>query len=46
MGQFTGALGVYYHPTSNSEIGAELLYTDPEAGDDILGGHLRWKTSF
>jgi len=46
MGTFVGALGVYYHPTSNSEIGAELLYTDPEAGNDILGGHLRWKTSF
>jgi hypothetical protein len=45
-GTFVGALGVYYHPTSNSEIGAEVLYTDPEAGDDIVGGHLRWKTSF
>lgn len=46
MGTFTGALGIYYHPTSNSEIGAEVLYTDPETGDDALGGHLRWKTSF
>ncbi|MEQ8697112.1 porin [Bauldia litoralis] len=46
MGTFTGALGIYYHPTSNSEIGAEVLYTDPESGDSTTGGHLRWKTSF
>ncbi len=46
LGTFTGAVGVYYDPTANSEIGAELLYTAPEKGKDTYGGHLRWVTSF
>jgi hypothetical protein len=46
MGTFTGALGLYYYPTGNSQIGAEVLYVDPESGDDSVAGHLRWKTEF
>lgn len=44
--QWIGAAGVYYYPTAHSEIGAELLYTDPESGDSQFGGHVRFKTHF
>ena len=44
--QWTAAAGLYYYPTARSEIGAELLYTDPENGDSQFGGHLRFKTHF
>ena len=43
---WTGAAGVYYYPTARSEIGAELLYTDPEGSGSDFGGHLRFKTHF
>ncbi|WP_421723440.1 porin [Bauldia sp.] len=45
-GVFEGAIGLYYYPSGNSEIGAELLYKDPEGSDDSLAGHVRWKTEF
>jgi Porin subfamily len=45
-GTLTAAGGLYYYPTARSEIGAELLYTDPDNGDDALGGHIRFKTHF
>ena len=44
--QWVGAAGLYYFPTARSEIGAELLYTDPENADGSFGGHLRFKTNF
>jgi hypothetical protein len=44
--QWTGAAGVYYYPTARSEIGAELLYSDPDNADSSFGGHLRFKTHF
>ncbi len=45
-GEFVAAGGIYYYPTAASEIGAELLYSDPQDGDSALGGHLRFKTHF
>jgi len=42
----TAAGGLYYYPTAKSEIGAELLYSDPETGSDSFGGHVRFKTHF
>ncbi|MBN9020595.1 MAG: porin [Rhizobiales bacterium] len=44
--EWTAAAGLYYYPTARSEIGAELLYSDPEDGDSEWGGHLRFKTNF
>lgn len=44
--KFAAALGLYYMPSGNSEIGAELLYEDTDSGGDNLGGHVRWKTTF
>jgi hypothetical protein len=46
MGNLTAAAGLYYYPTARSEIGGEVLYTDPEAGDDMWGVHFRFKTHF
>jgi len=43
---WTAAGGVYYYPTARSEIGAELLYTDPEGEGSDFGGHVRFKTHF
>jgi hypothetical protein len=43
---FEGAIGMYYHPTSNSEIGLEFLYIDPDGSDDSWGVHGRFKTTF
>jgi hypothetical protein len=40
------ALGLYYYPTARSEIGAELLYQDPEGSDDSFQGTLKFKTHF
>jgi hypothetical protein len=47
-GLFVGALGLNYHPTSNSLIGGEVVYTDPtgKGAKDAWGGRLRWKTEF
>jgi hypothetical protein len=45
-GTFTGAIGAYYHPSGNSEIGLEFLYNNYEAGGDDWGIHGRFKTSF
>ncbi len=45
-GELVAAGGIYFFPTSKSEIGAELLYSDPQDGDSEFGGHLRFKTSF
>ena len=45
-GTLLTAGGVYFYPTARSEIGAELLYEDPQDGDDSLGGHIRFKTHF
>ncbi len=44
--EWTAAAGLYYYPTARSEIGAELLYSDPDGGDSEWGGHLRFKTNF
>ena len=44
--RWVGAAGLYFFPTSRSEIGAEVLYTSPETGDSTVGGHLRFKTNF
>ena len=38
--------GLYYYPSSASEIGAELLYSDPQDGDSEFGAHLRFETHF
>ncbi len=43
---WVGAAGVYYYPTARSEIGAEMLYSDPEGSGADFGGHLRFKTHF
>jgi hypothetical protein len=43
---WTAAGGLYYYPTARSEIGAELLYSDPDNADGNFGGHLRFKTHF
>jgi Porin subfamily len=43
------ALGLYYYPSSNSEIGLEVLYKDYGSGSpskDNWGVHGRFKTSF
>jgi len=44
------ALGLYYYPSSNSEIGLEVLYKDFDKNDpsnkDNWGVHGRFKTSF
>ena len=45
-GELVAAGGVYFYPTAKSEIGAELLYSDPQEGDSEVGGHLRFKTHF
>jgi len=45
-GELVAAGGLYFYPTSRSEIGAELLYSDPQSGDSEVGGHLRFKTHF
>jgi hypothetical protein len=45
-GELVAAGGLYFFPTSKSEIGAELLYSDPQDGDSEFGAHLRFKTSF
>jgi hypothetical protein len=45
-GELVAAGGVCYYPTARSEIGAELLYSDPQEGDSEVGGHLRFKTHF
>jgi hypothetical protein len=45
-GELLAAAGLYYYPTSASEIGAELLYSDPQGDDSELGVHVRFKTNF
>ena len=45
-GEFVAAGGLYYYPSKASEIGAELLYSDPQDGDSEFGAHLRFETHF
>ncbi len=45
-GEFVAAGGLYYTPTKASEIGMELLYSDPQDGDSEFGAHLRFETHF
>jgi hypothetical protein len=45
-GELVAAGGLYFFPTAKSEIGAELLYSDPQDGDSEFGAHMRFKTSF
>ena len=45
-GELVAAGGLYYYPSSASEIGAELLYSDPQDGDSEFGAHLRFETHF
>jgi hypothetical protein len=44
--EFVAAGGLYYYPSKASEIGAELLYSDPQDGDSEFGAHLRFETHF
>jgi hypothetical protein len=44
--EFVAAGGLYYYPSKASEIGAELLYSDPQDGDSEIGAHLRFETHF
>jgi hypothetical protein len=44
--ELVAAGGLYYTPTKASEIGAELLYSDPQDGDSEFGAHLRFETHF
>ena len=41
--ELVAAGGLYYTPTKASEIGAELLYSDPQDGDSEFGAHLRFR---